>query len=172
MSVSADSAGAVEQGNYVSDIFQEVDEEVRREQLKKLWDRYRLSCIVALAVLIVAGGRRLARLRVVGGQEGRRGRRRVRGGRSRSPSSGKHAEAAGRLRQDRRRTAPSGYRALARLREAAELADADPKAARGGLSTTIAADALGRPAMRDLAALRAGSLLVDTAPLCRDATAA
>src|SRR5262249_58447352 len=27
-------------GTFVSDIFQEVDEEVRREQLKKLWDRY------------------------------------------------------------------------------------------------------------------------------------
>ena len=27
-------------GRSVSDIFQEVDEEVRREQLKKLWERY------------------------------------------------------------------------------------------------------------------------------------
>ena len=45
----------------MADIFHEVDEEVRREQLKKLWDRYSIY-IIALAVLIVAGDRRLARL--------------------------------------------------------------------------------------------------------------
>ena len=38
----------------MADIFQEVDEEVRREQLKKLWDRYGLL-VVILAILIVAG---------------------------------------------------------------------------------------------------------------------
>ena len=38
----------------VADIFHEVDEEVRREQLKRLWERYSIL-IVALAVLIVAG---------------------------------------------------------------------------------------------------------------------
>ena len=57
------SAGAAEP--FVSDIFHEVDEEVRREQLKKLWDRYGIY-LIALAVLVVVGGRRLARLRMVG----------------------------------------------------------------------------------------------------------
>ena len=38
----------------MSDIFQEVDEEVRREQLKKLWDRYGIY-VVAAAILVVAG---------------------------------------------------------------------------------------------------------------------
>jgi hypothetical protein len=37
----------------VSDIFQEVDEEVRREQLKKLWERYG-HYAVAAAILLVA----------------------------------------------------------------------------------------------------------------------
>ena len=37
----------------MADIFHEVDEEVRRERLKKLWDRYSIY-IIALAVLIVA----------------------------------------------------------------------------------------------------------------------
>ena len=41
-------------GAIVADIFHEVDEEVRREQLKKLWDRYSIY-LIALAVLIVAG---------------------------------------------------------------------------------------------------------------------
>ena len=39
---------------FVADIFQEVDEEVRREQLKKLWDRYGYL-LIALCVLMVAG---------------------------------------------------------------------------------------------------------------------
>ena len=38
----------------MADIFHEVDEEVRRERLQKLWDRYSIY-LIALAVLIVAG---------------------------------------------------------------------------------------------------------------------
>ena len=37
----------------MSELFDEVDEEVRREQLKKLWDQYSLY-IIAAAILIVA----------------------------------------------------------------------------------------------------------------------
>jgi len=37
----------------VSELFDEVDEEVRREQLKKLWDKYSIV-FIALMVLIVA----------------------------------------------------------------------------------------------------------------------
>ena len=38
----------------MSELFDEVDEEVRRDQLKKLWDKYSLF-IIALAILVVAG---------------------------------------------------------------------------------------------------------------------
>ena len=38
----------------MADIFQEVDEEVRREQLKKLWERYG-NFIIAACVLVVVG---------------------------------------------------------------------------------------------------------------------
>ena len=38
----------------MADIFQEVDEEVRREQLKKLWERYG-NLIIAACVLVVVG---------------------------------------------------------------------------------------------------------------------
>ena len=38
----------------MSELFDEVDEEVRREQLKKLWDKYSIY-IIALALLIIAG---------------------------------------------------------------------------------------------------------------------
>ena len=49
----------------VTEIFDEVDEEVRREQLKKLWDKYSIY-IVGAAFLVVAA---------VGGWRGCRGRR-------------------------------------------------------------------------------------------------
>ena len=38
----------------MSELFDEVDEEVRRDQLKKLWDQYSIY-IIALAILIIAG---------------------------------------------------------------------------------------------------------------------
>ena len=49
----------------MSELFDEVDEEVRREQLKKLWDRYSIY-IVAAAILVVAavGGWRMARYNI------------------------------------------------------------------------------------------------------------
>src|SRR4051812_34717603 len=43
-------------GNIVSDIFHEVDEEVRREQLKKLWERYGNYFAAAAILVVVAVG--------------------------------------------------------------------------------------------------------------------
>src|SRR6476469_8323399 len=49
----AGTPGEAEGTRSVSDIFSEVDEEVRREQLKKLWERYG-SLLIAACVLLVA----------------------------------------------------------------------------------------------------------------------
>ncbi len=57
----------------------------------------------------------------------------------------------------------AGYRVLARLRQAAELARTDSKAAVGAYDE-IAADKNAGQAIEDLAAVRAGFLLVDSAP--------
>ena len=38
----------------MTDIFHEVDEEVRRERLEQLWTRHRFS-LIALAIVVVAG---------------------------------------------------------------------------------------------------------------------
>ena len=104
---------------FVSDIFNEVDEEVRREQLKKLWERYGIL-IIASGRSVRRRGRRLARLSMVGGQEGRRSGRRVRG-RSGPRRAGQAQGGRGGLRQDRGRW--HGELPHARqLREAAVLA--------------------------------------------------
>jgi len=144
-------------GTFVSDIFQEVDEEVRREQLKKLWDRYG-NYAVAAAVLLIAA---VAAWRGYMWWEGKK-----------AAESGAAFEAASMLAETGKRSeaeaafakiaadGTSGYRHLARMREAAELAHTDAKAAIAAYDQ-IAADGTVGPALQDLAALRASVLLID-----------
>jgi hypothetical protein len=144
----------------VSDIFNEVDEEVRREQLKKLWDRYG-TYFIALCVLIVVA---------VGGwrsYEWWQAKQAAQAGAAFEQAAalaeaGKHQEAEAafaKLASD----GTSGYRVLAGLRQAAELARTDPKAAVAAYDQ-ISADKNAGQAIQDLAAVRAGFLLVDSAP--------
>jgi hypothetical protein len=144
----------------VADIFQEVDEEVRREQLNKLWQRYG-HLLIAGCILVVAA---------VGAWRGYEWWQNRKAGESGAAfenavvlaEAGKHqdAEAAfAKLAAD----GSAGYSALARLREAAELAPTD-KAAAVKAYDEIAADKSAGQVIQDLAALRAGFLLVDTAP--------
>jgi hypothetical protein len=145
----------------VSDIFQEVDEEVRREKLQQLWERHS-NLIVALALLVV--------LAVAGwrGYEWWELKKASESGTQFEAAialaeGGKQAEAQAafaKIAQD----GSSGYRILARFREAAELAKTDPAAA-AKLYASIAADSGLDRALRDLAATREGMVLVDTAPL-------
>jgi len=106
----------------VSDIFQEVDEEVRREQLKKLWDRYG-NYVVAALILVVAG---------------------VAAWRGYAWWEAKKAAEAG-----------AAFEAASTLAEAGKRSEAE--AAFG----KIAADGAVGPVLQDLAALRAGALLID-----------
>jgi hypothetical protein len=142
---------------FVSDVFREVDEEVRREQLKKLWDRYSYL-IVAAAILVVAG---IAGWRGYGWWEAKKAAESGAAFEAASTlaEAGKHNEAEAafaKLASD----GTSGYRSLARLREAAELAQIDTKAALAAYEK-IAADGAVGPVLADLATLRAGAILID-----------
>jgi hypothetical protein len=143
----------------VSELFDEVDEEVRREQLKKLWDQYSLF-IVAAALLIIAavGGWR--------GYEYVEAKRAAEAGDAFSKAvslseQNKHAEAEAAF-ADLAAKAPSGYRMLARFRAAAEAANRDPKAA-AKMFDDIATDRSVGSEQQALARLRAAGLLLDTA---------
>ena len=144
----------------MSDIFNEVDEEVRREQLKKLWERYG-NYLVALCVLIVLG---VAAWR---GYEWWQVKQAAQSGAAFEQAAalaeaGKHEEAEAafaKLASD----GTAGYRVLAGLRQAAELARTDSKAAVAAYDQ-ISADKNAGQAIEDLAAVRAGLLLVDSAP--------
>jgi hypothetical protein len=145
---------------FVTDIFQEVDEEVRRERLHKLWQQYGnyviTLCIVTVAAVGAWRGYEYWQVKKAGEA----------GGAFESAvllaESGKHQEADAafaKLASD----GPAGYRVLARLREAAELAQTDKKAAVAAYDG-IVGDASAGQVIQDLAAVRAGLLLVDTAP--------
>jgi hypothetical protein len=145
----------------VADIFHEVDEEVRREQLKKLWDRYSIY-LIALAVLIVAGiaGWRGYEYWVA----------------KRAAAAGAAFEAAITLNEQAKydeaeaafakvaADAPEGYRVLARMRAAGALTQIKPADAIKAYDELAADTSLGTT-WQDLAAVRAGMLLVDTASL-------
>jgi hypothetical protein len=145
----------------VADIFHEVDDEVRRDQLKKLWERYSIF-IIALAVLIVAG---------IGGWRGYEyyvAKKSAAAGAAFESAvtlseQGKHAEAEAAFAKVVAQ-APDGYRVLARFRAAAALAQVKaPDAVKA--YDEIAADTSVGQTFQDLAGVRAGLLLVDNAPL-------
>lgn len=142
----------------MADIFNEIEEDIRRERMARLWKRFG-PLVVVVAVLIVAGvsgwrawdwyskkqaeeaGGKFEAALVLAGE-------------------GKHAEAEAAfsaLAAD----APSGYAALARFRAASELALTDKTAAVRRFEE-LAQD-ISLPAVtRDLARIRAALILVDT----------
>ena len=144
----------------MADIFQEVDEEVRRERLNKLWQRYG-GFIVVLCVLVVAGvGAWRAYDYWQTKKAGESGAAFEAAVTLAEAGKSQDAEAAfAKLATD----GTAGYRVLASLREAAELARTDNKAAVKAYDD-IAANKSAGQVIQDLAAVRAGFLLVDTAP--------
>ena len=143
----------------MSDILREVDEELRHERYRKLWDRYGLYVVGAavLLVLAVAGWR---------GWEWYAARQ--------ASESSVRFEAAMQLSREGKRAeaeaafntlakeGTTGYRTLSRFRAAAEAGKADAKAGVAAFDA-IAADSSLDAAMRDIARVQAAYLLLDTA---------
>ena len=120
----------------MSELFDEVNEDVRREQLKKLWDHYSIF-IIAGALLIIAA---------VGGWRGYQyleAKKAAEAGAAFDKAvelseQNKHSEAEAAF-NSLAANAPSGYRLLARLRAAARRSR-DPQGG-GKMYDDIAADA-------------------------------
>lgn len=143
----------------MADIFHEVDEEVRRERLKRIWDRYG-GLILAAVVLVVAG---------IGGWRGWEYYQNQRAAESGAQFEAAMALAEGGKLQDAEQAfakiaadGTSGYRLLARLREAEAMAPRD-RAAAVAVFDKVAADSGAGARFQDLASVRAGFLLVDNA---------
>jgi hypothetical protein len=145
----------------VADIFHEVDEEVRREKLKQLWERYSLLIIAACVLIVVGIGAWRGYDWYVERQAAAAGARFEAAVALAEQGKSKEAEAAfAEIAKD----APGGYPILARFREANVIAASDkPGAVK--LYDAIAQDHGVTQVFQDLAEVRAGLLLVDNAKL-------
>ncbi len=142
----------------MSELFDEVDEEVRRDQFKKLWDRYSLHIIAGMILIVAAvGGWSIYRYLEAekAAEAGAAFDRAVE-----LSEASKHTEAEAAF-ADLVAKAPFGYRVLARLRMAAEVANRDPQAA-AKLFDELAADRSVGVAEQDLARIRAAQLLLES----------
>ena len=141
----------------MSDIFQEVDEDVRRDKAAEFWKKYQ-NQILAAAVLIVlasAGFRywqyERQRATEAAGDQFQQALTALEGGKYDEAKAGLDKIAA---------QGPSGYRALAQMTAAGAQASKDPQGAIGAFDA-VAGDAAIDPLMRDTARLRAALLRVD-----------
>ncbi len=143
----------------MSEIFTEIDEDLRRDQLRKFWERYSGLIVVAVVLIIASvGGWRFYQYSETkkAAESSSAFEAAIALGEQNKPAE---AEAAfTKLSTD----GTKGYRALALLRAAAEAAKRDPKAA-VQLYDGIAADGSLGISEQDIARIRAASLLLDTA---------
>ena len=143
----------------MSDIFREVDEEVRRDKALEFYKKHQNLMIAAgLAVVVAAGGWRYYqdRQRTAAEDAGARYEAALQLARENKSSD---ADAAF---QDVIKQGPVGYALLAKFRGAAELALSDrPKAV--AIYDALANDATVDPLMQDIARLRAAMLRLDQA---------
>ena len=136
-------------------LFREVDEEVRQEQLKKLWDRYG-NYVIALCLGIV-----IAVAALKGWQYWEL--------RQSEAAAASYANALKLIEENKRTEADAalksishaGFARIAKLRRAADLAIEGKSDEAIALYDELAADSGADPAARDLARIRAGYLLAD-----------
>jgi hypothetical protein len=145
----------------MTDIFHEIEEDLRRDRFQRLWSRFGIYFIL-LVVAIIAGAGAWSGYRWWSQQQ--------------AQASGARFEAASQLAEEGKpaeaeaafaaiiANGTTGYRVLARFRAAGELSLSDKP---GGAAAfdALAADGTLSTLTRDIARVRAALLLVDTAPL-------
>ncbi len=141
----------------MADIFQEVDEEVRRDKAVEFWKKYQNAIIAAAALVVLAtAGYRYWRY------ENERAAQAA-GAQFQSAISqieaGKTGDAAGVL-GNLGANAPGGYRVLAQMTAAGAKAQSDPTGAIAAFDA-LAGDASVDPLFRDAARLRAALIRLD-----------
>ncbi len=141
----------------MSDIFQEVDEEVRRDKAAEFWKKYQNLILAgaALVVLASAGFRywqyEAEKARQSAGDQFQQALAALEGGKLDEAKAG-FDKIAG--------EGPSGYRALAQMAAAGAKAQPDPQGAAAAFDA-VAGDAAIDPLLRDGARLRAALIRLD-----------
>lgn len=142
-------------------LFREVDEEVRREQARKLWNRYGNAVVaVSLGVIIAVAG--------VKGWQYYQTQRAETAGQAffnalKAEREGKSAEDVAAAFAAVEKAGHGGYGKLVKLDEAAALAKRGERDQAVAAYDAFAADASNDRAMRQAASIRAAYLLADTA---------
>ena len=143
----------------MSDIFREVDDDIRRDQMKKLWDRFG-PFVIGAAVLIV-----LATAGFRGWEYWQTRQAENAGDRFiaaiEAANAGEHEQAVAAL-EDLASDGSGAYPVLARFRLATEKASAGDNAGAIGEYDAVADDRSVSSEIRSIARLRAAFILVDT----------
>ncbi len=143
----------------MTDIFTEVDEEVRREALAQMWKRYSNYVFAAVFLIIAGVAAWVAYNRWQDSKAAEAGA--AFEAAAKLSDEGKHADAEAAFAKVAAEGTP-GYQALARMRVASEIAGRDTAAGVAAYDK-IASDMTGQFLFPELASVRAGALLVDTA---------
>jgi len=136
----------------LSDIFNEVDEDLRRDKAQRLWEKYG-KYVIAVAVLIVAGTAGWTFWQDYQRKQAEAGAAQYVAALDQSRAPG--AAADGQALSGVIRGGPAGYAALARLHEAASLSRAGEFAKAAALYQAIATDTGIERELRDAASILA-----------------
>lgn len=152
------SAAFCRNGATLSDIFKEVEEDLRRDRAQRLWETYG-NYVIALAVLIVAGTAGWVFWQDHSRKQAEAGAAQYVAALDQSRSA--DAAASGQAFAGVVRDGPAGYASLARLHEAAALSRAGEPARAAALYQAIAADTRVERELRDAASILAALNAVD-----------
>lgn len=140
----------------MADIFREVEEDIRRDRLQQLWDKYGIY-LIGLVVGIIALTSLVVGWRAYTQSQAEEASKAFALAVAGAAQEGADAPA---LFTDLADGSPSGYAALARLRAAGALADAGDLDEAIAAYDAVAADSAADDILRDLARVKSGTLLV------------
>jgi|TARA_R110002096_G_scaffold174961_4_gene350734 hypothetical protein len=140
----------------LADIFREVEEDIRRDRLQQLWDKYGIY-LIGLVVGIIALTSLVVGWRAYTQSQAEDASKAFAAAIAEAAQEGADAAAIFSSLVDR---SPSGYAALARLRAAGALAEAGEVDQAIAAYDAVAADSGADDILRDLAKVKSGTLLV------------
>ncbi len=144
----------------MTDLFREIEEDLRRDQVKELWEKYGIY-VVGLALAIVLGAAVIVGWRSY--QQSRSEAASARYDELVAASATQKPEEVAKAFGEFAQKAPAGYAGLATLRQAAALLDAGDRKGAVAVYDAFAAGSNGPAIMRDMARVKAGLLVADTA---------
>ena len=146
---------------FVSDIFQEVQEDLRTAQLKSLWERYGIL-VIGGAVALVLGTALAGYWRDKADSESEAAAMKYLAAEQLSVE-GKPADAVAQFSKLAQETDIEGYALMARMKEAATRLETGDRTGAIAAYDALAADSGLDPLLRDVSSLKAALLLFDTA---------